>query len=90
MASALGPCVGDLGPLLGPILPVLGLMFAVVPLLGPMLAILGPSLAVLGHLGPTTRVKTEKIRKGMILGGVRGYLEGIFGDPSLTKNLGKA
>ena len=37
-----------------------------------------------------------KIRKGRILGGVQGYLEGIFGDPSLTKiqgttneNLGK-
>ena len=30
-------------------------------------------------------VKTEKIRKGRICGGVQGYLEGIFGDPSLTK-----
>ena len=35
-----------------------------------------------------TRVKKEKIRKGRILGGVQGYLEGIFGDPSLTKNPG--
>ena len=30
-------------------------------------------------------VKTETIRKGRIFGGVQGYLEGIFGDPSLTK-----
>ena len=36
-----------------------------------------------------TGVKTEKIRKGRILGGVQGYLEGIFGDPSLTKIQGK-
>ena len=36
-----------------------------------------------------TGVKTEEIRKGRILGGVQGYLECIFGDPSLTKNLGK-
>ena len=34
-------------------------------------------------------VKTEEIRKGRILGGVQGYLEGIFGDPSLTKIPGK-
>ena len=34
-------------------------------------------------------VKTEKIRKGRIFGGVQGYLKGIFGDPSLTKILGK-
>ena len=34
-------------------------------------------------------VKTEKIGKERILGGVQGYLEGIFGDPSLTKMQGK-
>ena len=34
-------------------------------------------------------VKTEEIRKGRILGGVQGYLEGIFEDPSLTQILGK-
>ena len=34
-------------------------------------------------------VKTEEIRKGRILGGVQGYLEGIFGDPSLTQIQGK-
>ena len=34
-------------------------------------------------------VKTEEIRKGRIFEGVQGYLEGIFGDPSLTKFLGK-
>ena len=34
-------------------------------------------------------VKTEEIRKGRILGGVQGYLEGIFGDPSLTRIPGK-
>ncbi len=32
-----------------------------------------------------TGVKTEEIRKGRILGGVQGYLEGIVGDPSLTQ-----
>ena len=36
-----------------------------------------------------TGVKTDKICKGRIFGGVQGYLEGIFGDPSLTKIQGK-
>ena len=36
-----------------------------------------------------TGVKTEKNRKGRILGRFKGYLEGIFGDPSLTKIQGK-
>ena len=31
-------------------------------------------------------IKTEKIREGKILGGVQGYLEGLFGDPSLHKS----
>ena len=34
-------------------------------------------------------VKTETIRKGRIFGGIQSYLEGIFGDPSLTKIQGK-
>ena len=34
-------------------------------------------------------VKTEDIRKGRILGRFEGYLEGIFGNPSLTKIPGK-
>ena len=45
----------------------------------------------MSEFGPSiSGVKTEKIRKGRILGGVQGYLEGIFGDPSLTQILGKA
>ena len=38
---------------------------------------------------PSTGVKTEKIDKGRIWGGVKGYLEGIFGNPSLTTIQGK-
>ena len=34
-------------------------------------------------------VKTEEIRKGRILLGVQDNLEGILGDPSLTKILEK-
>ena len=44
-------------------------------------AILSSSKSVHGISG----VKTEEIRKGRILGGVQGSLEGIFGDPSLTQ-----
>ena len=34
-------------------------------------------------------VKTDDIRKGRIFGPVQGYLEGIFGDHSLTTIRGK-
>ena len=40
---------------------------------------------LLKFYSPKQGVKTEKIRKGRILGGVQGYLNGIFRDPSLTK-----
>ena len=43
----------------------------------------------MGSLFLFAGVKTEEIRKGRILGGVQGYLEGIFGDPSLTKITGQ-
>ena len=31
-------------------------------------------------------VKTEENRKGRTVWGVKGYVDGMFGDPSLTKN----